>query len=108
MRQDLGQPAAQHLRRLFLATRNHLRLRFHSTTHFARGEQLARNAWSNGIVIVGDFEWRETIFADAARLVAPGLAAFAAAEFVRARPHFATSFCDCGTSRVKTPVNTKP
>src|SRR5208282_616171 len=75
----------------------------------ARGKQFARNARAKRIVIVGNFERRETVFADAAGLVAPGLAAFAAAELVRARLHFATSFCDCGTSRVKiTPVNTKP
>ena len=67
----------------------------------ARGEQLARKARAQRIVIVGNFERRETVFTDAARLVAPGLAAFAAAEVVGARLHFATSFCDCGTSRVK-------
>src|ERR1700675_4501894 len=41
MRQDLGQPAAQHLRKLFLAARNHLRLRFSPTAHFARPVGLA-------------------------------------------------------------------
>src|SRR5260370_15662947 len=42
MRQDLGQPAAQPLRRLFLAARNYLRLRFSPTAHFARPVSLAR------------------------------------------------------------------
>src|SRR5450755_89976 len=42
MRQGLGQPAAQHLRRLFLAARNYLRLRFHPLAYFARSVRLAR------------------------------------------------------------------
>src|SRR5450759_4829270 len=42
MRQDLGRPAAQHLRRLFLAARNYLRLRFDPLAHFARTDRLAR------------------------------------------------------------------
>src|SRR5208282_136945 len=42
MRQDLGQPAAQYLRRLFLAARSHLRLRFASLAPFTRTVRLAR------------------------------------------------------------------
>jgi len=42
MRQDLGQPAAQYLRRLFLAARDYLRLRFASLATFARTVCLAR------------------------------------------------------------------
>src|ERR1700690_116885 len=45
MRQDLGQPAAQYLRRLFLTARSHLRLRFHSPAHFARNLCLARTQY---------------------------------------------------------------
>src|ERR1017187_1027575 len=72
-----------------------------------RGEQFARKARAEQIVIVGDFEGRETVFAVTAGLVAPGLAAFAAAELVGARLHFATSFRDCGTSRGKFPIYDK-
>jgi len=38
---NLGQSAPQYLRRLFLAARNHLRLRFASTAHLARTVCLA-------------------------------------------------------------------
>src|ERR1035437_4971873 len=41
MRQDLGQPTPQLLRRLFLAARNHLRLRFAPLAPFARTVRLA-------------------------------------------------------------------
>src|SRR5580658_1863266 len=42
MRQDLGQPTAKYLRRVFLATRNYLRLRFTALARFARPVRLAR------------------------------------------------------------------
>src|SRR5271167_4068750 len=42
MRQDLGQSAAQYLRRLFLAPRNYLRLRFAPLAPFARTVRFAR------------------------------------------------------------------
>src|SRR5271155_203828 len=56
MRQNLGQSAAQYLRRLFLTARSHLRLRFDSFAHFTRPVCLARTehmALSRAIAAAG-------------------------------------------------------
>ena len=95
-----GEPYGQ---RRLKARRQRQQLAIAPNIRSTRGKQFARDARSKRIVIVGDFERRETVFADTAGLIAPSFAAFAAAEFVRARSHLAASFCDCGTSRVKIP-----
>ncbi len=48
----------------------------------AAGKIFAANSFLQGIVIIGDFERGETVFAERAGNVAPGSAAFAASEFV--------------------------
>ena len=48
----------------------------------ALGDLLAGKAWTDGLVIVENFQRRETIVADRAGLVSPALAAFATAQFV--------------------------
>src|SRR5260370_27871727 len=60
------------------------REKFGITPHVevASGESFAADGLLEGIVIVGDFERREAVFAKRAGDIAPGLAAFAAAEFV--------------------------
>jgi len=46
------------------------------------GDALAGERTPGGVVVVGDFQGRETVFADRLRLVAPALAALTAAQFV--------------------------
>src|SRR5437763_3407757 len=54
------------------------------TPHAGRAlrDLLARNLRAESIVIVADFEWRETIVTDGAGLVSPALPAFATSQFV--------------------------
>ena len=45
-----------------------------------------------GVVVVSDFQGRETLVADGAGLISPGPSAFAASQFVMR--HFATRFLE--------------
>src|SRR6266849_8966148 len=58
------------------------KLRIAPHVEVASGESFAADGFLQGIVIVGDFEGGEAIFAERTGDVAPGFAAFATSEFI--------------------------